>query len=196
MNDTSTSLATGAELTAETFADFAQRLRYHCKGEGVSWHYTASAIFLVEARRFIYGIDSAYTDKTAILCDDSAWHSPQEYWDDADEETRSKLDEEASKWHEIPFLECCEENQLEILGDLEDHAVTGWDERWEYVNAHFTKEAAEAFIKRKAHDYRAGLRVYVDAQTYCLEFEAIKEGILSGQIAFVDASAQRAGGAA
>ena len=50
--------------------------------------------------------------------------------------------------------------------------------------AHFTQEAADAFIARKKHDFPDGLRVYVDAQTYCWEFNAIKEAILSGRIVF------------
>lgn len=41
----SATLASGAPLTAETWADFVARLRHHCRGEGVSRHYTASALF-------------------------------------------------------------------------------------------------------------------------------------------------------
>lgn len=180
------SLATGDQLTAETWADFVKRLHHHCKGEGVTKHYTASAIFTVQARRIIYGIDSGYTDKLVVLCEDREWFSPQEYWDEADEEVRTTLDLESKEVGDCDFLELGETDQWEILQELEDHTVTGWDETWEHINSHFTREAADAFIARKKHDYRKGLRIYVDAQIYCREFEAIKEGILSGRIGFID----------
>ena len=38
-------------------------------------------------------------------------------------------------------------------GDVEDHSVIYYEEKWETINFHFTKAAAEAFIKRKGHDY-------------------------------------------
>ena len=57
------SLAHGAPLSTESWADFVARLRHDCVGEGVHDHYTADAIFKVEARVLIYGIDRTYTDK-------------------------------------------------------------------------------------------------------------------------------------
>jgi hypothetical protein len=70
-----------------------------------------------------------------------------------------------------------------VLGELPQHTVTGWEEEWEYVNCHFTYAAAEAFIKRKKHDYRE-LRIYVDSQYWCWEFEAIKAAILNGTLTY------------
>jgi hypothetical protein len=61
----------------------------------------------------------------------------------------------------------------------------GYHESWEYECAHLTREAAEAFIKRKAHDHRK-LRIYVDSQYWCWEFNAIIEGMISGEIGFFD----------
>lgn len=179
------SLATEDQLTAATWSDFVKRLHHHCKGEGVHAHYTASAIFTVQARRIIYGIDQGYTDKLVVIFEDSEWLSPQEYWDDADEEIRAALDLESQEGGDCDFLELGQPDQWGILGGLEDHMVTGWLEDWEHINSHFTREAADAFIARKKHDYRKGLRVYVDAQSYCWEFEVIKEGILNGQIGFI-----------
>lgn len=77
-----------------------------------------------------------------------------------------------------------ESDQWYVLGELEDHTVTGWDDRWEYVNAHFTHAAAEAFIQRKKHDYQEGMRVYVESQYYAWEFNAIKEAILDGTLTY------------
>ena len=44
---------------------------------------------------------------------------------------------------------------------------------------------ADAFIKRKGHDYREGLRVYVDATSYSWELNTIKAAILDGRIGFI-----------
>ena len=82
--------------------------------------------------------------------------------------------------------------QWDILAKLPEHTVTGWKEEWEHVNSHFTKDAAEAFIKRKKHDYREGMRVYVESQYYAWEFNAIKSAILSGRLVY----SEEAGGAA
>lgn len=178
------SLATGAELDQKSFADFVQRLQHHVRGEGVAWHHTADALFTVQARKIIFGIDRDYTDKLAVGIEDSMYFSPKEYWDDADESQRKHLDEIATDTGDGLFLSLEESDQWDILGDLQDHTVSGWDERWDCVNVHFTKEAAEAFIQRKKHDYRDGLRVYVEAQVYCWEFNAIINGLINGQIIF------------
>ena len=179
-----TSIAKGAEITPETWDDFVDRLRHDCVGAGVERHYTADAIFIVQARRKVFGIDLDYTDKRAVICDESSWESPQEYWEAQDEFGQSTLNRIATEEHELNFLDLGYDDQWEILDGLDDHYVTGWDERWEYVCAHFTQEAADAFITRKKHDFPDGLRVYVDAQTYCWEFNAIKEAIISGRIVF------------
>ncbi|EIM1708997.1 hypothetical protein JFQ88_002864 [Aeromonas dhakensis] len=191
--DLPTSLAHGAPLSPESWADFVARLHHDCVGEGVHDHCTADAIFKVESRERIYGIDKDYTDKLAVIFDDSVWFSPQEYWDDLDEEGRTELNKVAQHWSECDFLERDEDDQWEQLGDLDDHRVTGWDESWEYVCSHFTKDAAEAFIERKRHDYRKGIRVYVDAQTHCWEYNTIKEGILQGRIGLTDELQQAKG---
>lgn len=185
-SDKPVSLAHGAPLSPESWADFVARLHHDCVGEGVRSHCTADAIFKVVSRERIYGIDKDYTDKLAVIFDDSVWFSPQEYWDGLDEEGQAELNKVAQHWSECDFLERDEDDQWEQLGDLDDHRVTGWDESWEYVCSHFTKDAAEAFIERKRHDYRKGIRVYVDAQTHCWEYNTIKEGILQGRIGLTD----------
>lgn len=181
-------LATGADLTPAMFEDFRQRLTHHCRGEGVRDHGTADAIFIVEAKRLVYGVSNEYTDNQVVIKGDSEWFSPQEYWDDADEEERAELDKAAQEHGDCDFLVLAPHSQWEVLGELEDHTVIGWDERWEYVNSHFTKEAAQAFIKRKAHDYPKGLRIYVDAQLYCWEWNAIKAAIMDGRLGLVNES--------
>ncbi|MFQ2166152.1 hypothetical protein ACK33D_15575 [Aeromonas hydrophila] len=191
--DLPTSLAHGAPLSPESWADFVARLHHDCVGEGVHDHCTADAIFRVEARVIIYGIDRAYTDKQAVICDDSTWFSPLEYWEDLDHEQQSRLNQVVQQSHECDFLELDESDQWDLLDEIDDHSVVGWDEKWEHVNSHFTKAAAEAFIERKRHDYRKGIRVYVDAQTYCWEYNTIKEAILHGRIGWTDELQQAKG---
>jgi hypothetical protein len=87
----SDSIATGAKLTPETFADFIERLKYHNQGEGVNEHCTADAIFIVQRKRLVSGIDTDYTDQLMIWCDDCKWFSIQEYWDDMDSDGRVML---------------------------------------------------------------------------------------------------------
>jgi len=178
------SIATGAALTADTFADFVQRLRHHVRGEGVDWHSTADAMFTVQARRIIFGIDRDYTDKLAVYVDDSLYFSVLDYWGDQGDTQRARLHRLAQEHSGCGFLALAEHDQWDVLADLQEHTVSGWDERWDVVNSHFTKEAAEAFIQRKKHDYRDGLRIYVEAQVYCWEFNTIIAGLMDGRITF------------
>ncbi|MNN59485.1 hypothetical protein D3C81_1746030 [compost metagenome] len=60
------------------------------------------------------------------------------------------------------------------------------------MSAHFTKDAAEAFIRRKKHDYRHGMRVYVESQYYAWEFNVIKNAILDGRLILAPAQAAAA----
>lgn len=176
-------LAEGAPLTAETFADFVERLRYDCEGERVKDHWTADAFFVVQNQHIVYGLDMDYTDKRCVIEGESTYFSPQEYWDSADAVARANLDDVAIYDEESPFLECDTDVQWDILGDLEDHTVTGWAEEWETINFHFTHAAAQAFIDRKSHDYRK-LRIYADAHTYGWEYNAIKQALLDGTLVF------------
>lgn len=183
------SIATGADLTAETFSDFVQRLRHHVRGDGVDWHSTADAIFTVQARRIIFGIDRDYTEQWAVYAHESMYFSVLDYWGDQGETQRARLHRLAQEHSGCGFLALAEHDQWDVLADLPEHTVSGWDERWDIVNSHFTKEAAEAFIRRKKHDYRDGLRIYVEAQVYCWEFNTIINGLLNGQIVFKEQAA-------
>jgi hypothetical protein len=181
-------IAIGQALTAETFNDFVQRLRHHVRGEGVNLHYTADALFTVQARQFVFGIDQDYTDNRAVYADGHLYRSIQEYWDEQLPEWRAELHRLAQKHGGVGFMQLGEDDQWDILADLPDHTVSGWHEEWVHVNSHLTKEAAEAFIKRKKHDYRDGLRIYVESRSYCWEFNEIINGLLDGKIVFQEAS--------
>lgn len=170
------------ELNKETWDDFVTRLRYDCVGKGVDEHCTADALFIVQAKRRVYGMSYEYSYNMAVIHDTEIWISPIEYWDDIDDDRRSELDIISHNEFGDAFLDIDEDDQWIILGDIEGHTVIWWNEYWEYVNSHLTRDAAEAFIKRKQHDYKYGLRIYVESQYLCHEFNAIKEGILSGRI--------------
>lgn len=177
------SLAKGSQLTQESFDNFVERLRHDCVGEGVADHGTADALFIVQAKRRITGLDTDYTEQWLIHHEDRQWLSPQAYWDDLDEEEQAALDAKVQEdGTDCGFLGLGESDQWHLLGELNDHYLTGWDDQWEYVNSHFTKDAAEAFIRRKKHDYPLGMRVWVDAQSYCWEFNAIKEALIKGSL--------------
>jgi hypothetical protein len=182
----SRSLATASTLDADTWADFVKRLHHDCVGAGVHDHCTANAVFIVQAKRIVYGIDTDYSDNRVLLdhCNEGEWFSPKEFWEGRDRTERSALNKAMQEWAGCQFMKADESNQWCVLGELEGYAVTGWHETWEYVSAHFTKDAADAFIRRKKHDYRKGMRVYVECQYYAWEFNAIKEAILDGTLTY------------
>lgn len=165
------------ELTKENYADFIERLKFHNIGQGVSDHITANPIFIVQSYRRVGGIDLNY--------------DPPHYWTDSDHEaemTDAELLDELREWAEAGDKHDKFDPKWDTevtLGNEILFQKIGYHESLEYECAHFTKEAAEAFIKRKAHDYRK-LRIYVDSQYWCWEFNAIVEGMLSGKIAFTE----------
>ncbi|WP_223464814.1 hypothetical protein [Pseudomonas sp. GL-RE-26] len=183
------SLASGADLNAATWTDFVERLRYDCKGPRVDDHCTSGAIFIVEERKIICGLDTDYTDKKLVYFNsgESVCYSPTEYWQNCDRDQKRKLNQLMQDECGVQFMKAREWQQWDVLDGLPEHTVTGWVDHWDYVNAHFTHAAAEAFIQRKKHDYRDGLRIYVDSQYWCWEFEAIKAAILDGTLTY-DAS--------
>lgn len=181
--ETNMSLATGDALTPETWVDFVERLRHDCNGEGVRSHHTAAALFTVQTQRTDYGFEEDYAEGLVVCHEDCSWFSPEEYWADLDDEERADMDAKCQSAHDCDFMDADDGDQWDLLGELDDHTVTGWNKRWEIVNSHFTKDAAEAFIRRKQHDY-GPMRVYVESQYYAWEYEAIKAAILSGQLVF------------
>ena len=176
------------ELTKESFEEFMKRLQYHNKGEGVERHITADPIFNVQNKTRTYGLNSEYSDTWIILCPDreTDWDDVESLMEDIDEEGDkfSKILEYADCQNKEEFLEADEDLQIDALESCEYDQVF-YQEGWEYVSSHFTREAAEAFIERKGHDYRE-LRVYVDAQVYCWEWNMIVKGLLSGEIGLIE----------
>lgn len=187
----SKSIADGGKLTPETFADFIERLKYHHRGEGVSRHITADPIFMVQKQATIYGLADDYCEAKIVHYEDCEWGSPQDYWDDADEDVQSELDSMAQEMWAKDFLDCDVDDQWLLLADLDNHTVCGTRKEWQHVNAHFTREAAEAFIRRKQHDYPP-LRVYVESMCYGWEYQEIIAALCDGRLALAESK----GGAA
>jgi len=179
-------------MTGEQWDDFVTRLKHHNTGDGVNQHYTANPIFLVQKRVRIWGMETEYADSTKWVDRSGGEHEVYDtladYYDELDEDIAQALDqytETETCGSYQKFKELDEYDQMLFLGN-KGHEVEqeGYVDRWEYVNAHFTKEGAEAFIKRKRHDYPDGLRVYVDSEYQCSEFNAVIEAILNGQVIF------------
>ncbi|MEQ4710011.1 MULTISPECIES: hypothetical protein [Enterobacterales] len=120
------SLATGAPLNAETWADFVSRLKYHCVGKGVDEHCTADPLFVVQKKRLITGLDMDYIEDRLVAVDDARWFSPQEYWDDLDTDERNELNQKCQAEYQADFLAIRVDQQWDVLGELPEHTVTGY----------------------------------------------------------------------
>lgn len=177
------SIANGEKLNATNWQDFVSRLHDANRGDGVNRHHTADPIFMVQKHETVYGFDDEYSEEKIVHHDDSTWHSPKEYWDDLDDEGQEELNNCANESWDNDFLECEEDEQWLTLGELDGHTVCGIKRQWVNINAHLTREAAEAFIARKQHDYPS-LRVYVESMCYGWEYQEIIKGILDGKITF------------
>ena len=174
-------LAQGAELDQSTWSDFVARLHHDCVGDGVKRHYTANAVFLVEKR-----VWQVVPDEFSDICrihTDGHDETVEQFFEGLEQEDQEALNK-AADGH---FIQADFYEKREALETLRpDSTLYCAEERWEFVNQHMTRDAADAFIKRKSHDYREGLRVYVDASTYSWELNAIKDAILSGRLSFVE----------
>jgi nitrite reductase/ring-hydroxylating ferredoxin subunit len=164
------------ELTKEYFDDFVSRLKFHNLGVGVDDHCTANPIFIVEKRVRHIGTSLEFDPETLWV--DCPEHE-SEYTDDELKDAIAEYNEENG-----PTDEFDPDSDDEVTADGETiFKKVGYFDTWEYVCAHFTKEAAQAYIARKKHDYRE-LRIYVDAQVHCWEFNSIVKGLLDGKITF------------
>lgn len=180
------------KLTKKMFGKFVEKLRYWNEGEGVQEHNTAYPIFLVKKKVKVWGFSNDFADNVVWLDIDGDYaehESLSAFFDSLDDEEKSEIDLKAQggAWAAENFGAVQDYWQIDVL-----QAVgyilqeTGYREEWQYVSSHLTKEAAEAFITRKKHDYPLGMRVFVDAQVYCWEYQEIIKGLLDGKIAYQD----------
>lgn len=132
MSDTnaSPSLATGHPMTEDTWQDFVTRLRHNCNGQGVKWHHTACALFTVQQKCIDYGYEADYAEGLTVCLEDNSWFSPEDYWADLDKDEQEELNRMVQARNECDFLELVADDQWEVLDELDDHIVTGWNKHW------------------------------------------------------------------
>lgn len=162
------------------FEDFVKRLKYHHKGEGVREHGTADPLFLVQEEKVIYGMDKNYTDDYIWVCSNDS-----EYSYKTDEGLLEAMEKDSRETGVVyDDFDLSVDDEITCDGDVVYEKI--WlKKQWITVNCHFTKEAAEAFINRKGHDYEK-LRIYVDSQYWCKEWCDVVEGLITGQLTFDD----------
>ncbi|PIJ43284.1 hypothetical protein [Tatumella sp. OPLPL6] len=171
------SIAAGGPLNNETFKDFIQRLRHDVAGERVYDHCTSNAVFIVKRARPVLPSKVIY-DKNH----EHHWYSPTEYWDSLSQEERVAVNDASFKSRKEPYQLLPDSEQWDFLAELDYLNVYTYREEWEYVGSHLTYAAAEAFIKRKGHDYPNGLRIFTDSRVWCPEFTTIVDALLAGQL--------------
>jgi hypothetical protein len=173
-------------MTEDYFNDFIKRLKYHNIGDGVDDHCTANPIFNVMKRRIISGIDFDYTDNRLIYSlDDTDYYfrSYQEFYNNLDEQDKLKLDKLSQVWSRDVFLNLNDNDKIYVIGRFdEDLNVVGFEEEWEYVNSHLTREGAEDFIK--ACKNKENYEIHVESLCKCKEFNMIIEALLQGKLVY------------
>ena len=99
----------------------------------------------------------------------------------------------ATDKHALNGLAIEEEDELflDVKASTQINILSDWNERnihichgkyfWEDVNCHLTRSAADAFIKRKSHDF-GELRVFVKSLYWCEEFKNLLNAIISGEV--------------
>ena len=117
-------------------------------------HGTRDPIFLVQQKRRVYGFDSAYTDE-------SEW---------IDDNTGEPVGEEKSK--RLTALD----NAGRPVPDK--YRQVFYQDHWEYVQACFTREGAEAFIARQKHNLKE-TRIWVDSLFRNQEMIKIREYLIA-----------------
>ncbi len=177
-------ITTGAALNSKTFADFHQRL---LAAQNPANHGTSQPIFCVYTKEYIYGVDPDWhSEAEACVTDGSnetTYTDFNAYYDSLSESDQSLLDEQATS---CGFKGLCPEDQFEAIRLAEVGYTTYRSQiinRW--VSAHFTPEAAQAFIKRKQHDYPYGLEMVVNSSYYCHEFNAIRYAFLTNNLHYL-----------
>jgi len=171
-------------FTPETWAEFTKQLKNSWEKDNAG---TDSPIFVVQAKNIVWGLDPTH-DSVEItnivdVDQDSKYKSVEDFFESL----------KASDKHDLNGLAIDEEDELflDVKTSTQINILTDWNERnvhichgkyfWEDINCHLTRSAAEAFIKRKSHDY-GELRVFVKSLYWCDEFKNLLNAIISGEV--------------
>ncbi|MGX9459469.1 hypothetical protein ACWU37_21295 (plasmid) [Photobacterium damselae subsp. damselae] len=179
-------------LTQDTFTDFVSRLKHGQSDSEVPRHCTSHPVFSVQEETTIWRREnsSCYTIDTLLI---NSWDGNS--YDNYEQFLCSIEDnEERSQLKAHIFEENVDTSDLMELAEAinnydssyEAEALFG-EKVWRHINTHLTKEAAEAFISRKKHDY-GKLRTYVLSAYWCWELQAVIDGMCNGSIQYVDLS--------
>ena len=177
------SIATGAELNPKTFADFHQRL---FAAQNPATHGTSNPIFCVYTQEPIYGVNTDwYANAELVVFDEensTNYEDLNVFYESRSDEEKEELDGGFQ-----PFLSLFHCQQIELLESLNmpNICLTNciFTDKW--VSAHFTPEAAQAFIARKQHDYPYGLEMVVNSSYHCHEFNAIRYAFLTNNLYYL-----------
>ena len=60
--------------------------------------------------------------------------------------------------------------------------MTGFRDEWKFLNAHFTNDSANHYIKKHGHKHEGELRVSVESMYRCNEFNLIRDAIMNGEL--------------
>lgn len=188
MSDIKLSLATGAPLTEQTFSDFVERLRHDCIGDAVNLHHTAYPVFLVQNKIRAHVPD--FTSHQKCIFDGEAcstFDTIKEFWGNLEQEEQQGIDLLAIEQGGCSFLDLEDDDQWDLIasGDasdiIESVEVRYYEEEWQTVSQYFTRDAAEAFIKRWGHDC-GELNIYVGSSYWCPEYNAIRQALMDGRL--------------
>ncbi|EOQ73075.1 ead/Ea22-like family protein [Acinetobacter lactucae] len=173
-------------FTPETWAEFTQQLKNSWEKDNAG---TDSPIFVVQAKNIVWGLDPTH-DSVEItnivdVDQDSKYKSVEEFFESLKATDKHDLNGLAIDEEDELFLDVKTSTQFNILTDWNwnGHNVHICHGKyfWEDVNCHLTRSAAEAFIKRKSHDY-GELRVFVKSLYWCDEFKNLLNAIISGEV--------------
>lgn len=173
-------------FTPVTWAEFTQQLKNSWENDNAG---TDSPIFVVQSKNIVWGLDPA-SDSVEItnivdVDQESKYKSVEEFFDSLKAAEKHDLNGLAIDEEDELFLDLKASTQFNILSDWNwnGHNVHICHGKyfWEDINCHLTRSAAEAFIKRKSHDY-GELRVFVKSLYWCDEFKNLLNAIINGEV--------------
>lgn len=149
---------------------------------------TANPIFYVQEKEVMWGQDKDHSYDVQCFCTpDGTTHENTDdlyaclYAVDKHELNGVSLDEFSDM-----FLDLNEDDQEKVLEKWDSsYSKLYGSIYWSDVCTHLTKEAADRYIKENAHNHKE-LRVYVKSLNRCPEMIALVQGVLNGQIGWVE----------